>query len=243
MKKKFLATIMIMAVVMATISGCGSEGGSSNVTAAQTVENKTPEKVEAVTPETEKVEEVKEPEKVEETKVEVATEVPKEEPAAEPAPEAAEESTPEVVEEETAKTDDPAKAAVIDKYIADGDFSDYKEYGFEMGATDVRMSKDEWNFDLYYDGYIVTVGTNIQDPQYAFVGTKHNAKGQTMEYACIISYIDVPTIPVSDKAFIPVELCYQIEETLKYMKDHPDVTQKPEIPGMTWESWAKLIGG
>ncbi|MBP5512500.1 hypothetical protein J6X90_03895 [Candidatus Saccharibacteria bacterium] len=135
----------------------------------------------------------------------------------------------------------PTYATVIEKYIADGDFSDYRDYALEMGASTAKLSPSEWNIDFYYDGYIITVGTNVQDPDYAYIGTKYT--NETMSYACLFPYKGVPAVTVSASGtFIPVETALKLEQVINYLKQNPDISQKPNIPGMEWHTWAELVG-
>ena len=164
-------------------------------------------------------------------------------------------ATSEAIEESTVATTDSPKAKestktesatstgyIIDKYIADGDFSDFRDYGTAMGASATKISSDEWNVDFYFNGYIIAIGTNLQDPDYSYVGT--GTTNGAMQYATLIPYKNVSIVPVSASGtFVPVETCHKLEETINYMKTHTDVTQKPSISGMEWKSWAELTGG
>lgn len=257
MKKQVLA--LVFCVTLALV-GCGNASATDNVAAeapkeeVAVAESATKEepKAEETAKAEEKVEQKVE-EKTEEKTEEVVSEVKEDEKASQ---EASTESatTQEVVIEDNqaqaaapaqteVKTEQAATSTIIEKYIADGDFSDFQDYGAEIGAGATKISKDEWNIDFYFDGYVITVGTNLQDPQWSYVGTKHVDGDQKMEYACLISYIDVPTVPVSaNGTFVPVETLMKLEQTINYMKSHTDVTQKPDIPGMTWQSWADLVG-
>lgn len=252
MQKKFL--VLIVCVSLALV-GCGS--AASNNAAAETSkettvaqsetvtkeEPKVPEKVETKTEEKkeDKATETKKPEeKAEEAKAEASTEVSTEvqektEEVAETAP------AEEVATQEVVQNTEPTYATVIKKYIADGDFTDYEAYGAEMGANRVWYDPEEWNFDYTFDGFVVSVGTNVQDPEYSYVGIKH--VGGSMEYAALIAYKNVPTVKVSSSGtFIPVETAMKLEQTINYMKAHPDVTKKPDIPGMDWQAWSDLVG-
>lgn len=257
MKKKFLALIVCVSLALV---GCGSTASnnaaaetSKETTVAQTetvtkeepkvpekVEAKTEEKKEDKTTEAKKTEEKTEESKAEESKAEASTEASTEvqektEEVAETAP------AEEVVTQEVAQNTEPTYATVIEKYIADGDFTDYEAYGAEMGASKVWFDPEEWNFDYTFDGFVISVGTNVQDPEYSYVGIKQ--VGGSMEYAALIPYKNVPTVKVSSSGtFIPVETAMKLEQTIIYMKAHPDVTQKPDIPGMDWQAWSDLVG-
>ena len=254
MKRKTLAMVMCLLLTLSTVlAGCGSSGATSEEPAATTaqtiaVEEKTEEP--AATPVAEEEPE-KEPEVVEEPTKEAeevteATEAP--------------EATKETTETETPKADEPAETTqaeevpetpeapaepvyttVIDKYIADGDFTDYAAYGAEMGTTDVRASSDEWNIDFYFGNYYVSVGTNVQDPTYTYVCIG-SAGGGDPTYCCLYDYTKSSNnVPVfSDGVFISAETAYGLEKTINYMKSHTDYTQKPAIDGMTWLSWDEV---
>lgn len=255
MKKQVLA--LVFCVTLALV-GCGNASATDNVAAeapkeeVAVAESATKEepKAEETAKAEEKVEQKVE-EKTEEKTEEVVSEVKEDEKASQ---EASTESatTQEVVIEDNqaqaaapaqteVKTEQAATSTIIEKYIADGDFSDFQDYGAEIGAGATKISKSEWNIDYYFDSYIISVGTNQQDPEYSYiaVGTMNG----DMQYACLISYKDVPTVPVSaNGTFVPVETLMKLEQTINYMKSHTDVTQKPDIPGMTWQSWADLVG-
>ncbi len=147
--------------------------------------------------------------------------------------------------EQTAQTETPPAtptyATVIEQYIADGDFSDFKDYGAAIGADATKISAHEKNIDFYFNGYIVTLGTNVQDPEYAYVGIC--AMNGDITYAYITPYNDVQTVPVSASGtFVPVDALIRLEQTINYMKQNPDINTKPDIPGTTWYSWAELVG-
>lgn len=132
-------------------------------------------------------------------------------------------------------------STVIEQYIADGDFSDFKDYGAAMGAGATKISKSEWNIDFYFDGYMISLGTNQQDPELAYVAT--GTMNGDMKYIYITSYKDVPTVPVSASGtFVPIDALITLEQTINYMKQNPDVNAQPNIPGRTWYSWAELVG-
>ena len=149
------------------------------------------------------------------------------------------------VEENTDPAEDTLTESdyVIDKYIDDNDFTDFAEYGIEMGATEALVASSvEYNVDFLYDGYFVTIGTNKQDAEYCYIGIgtdKHNT------YVCLVSYLDVPCLPLTTDTgtFFPASAAHMLEDTINYMKAHPDPDAKPDIPGMEFESWAELIGG
>ncbi len=221
MKKKF-AVILCLALTVASVAGCGAK--------------ETPQ----AEPET-KVEETK----VEPAPVEEKVEEPKEEAKEEPAPsEATEAESTEPAKETEEVSEEPETeeaSYIIDKYIEDNDFTDYADYGAEIGAR-VPKSKNNWNIYFLFndDGYFVTVGTNAQDAEYSYVAI---GKDQVNTWACLVRYIDVPTMPVfDDGSFVPVETAHMLEDTINYMKDHPDPNEKPDIPGMDFQSWAELIG-
>lgn len=254
MKKKVLA-IMMVCLTLAFV-GCGSTTSNDAAAEAPKVETaktesvtkeepKASEKVEKTEEKTEtKVEEkteekVKEKleEKVEETAsaAEASTEVQEkvDETAAEAAP--TESATTEKVEEAPAE---PTYATVIEKYIADGDFTDYKEYGMEMGANNVKIASSEKNIDFYFNDYIVSVRTNVQNTdEYTYVAIGLT-DGTTMTYACDILFTGKPTVPVSASgSSVSIESLMLLEQTINYMKQNPNPNQIPDIPGMTWVVW------
>jgi hypothetical protein len=265
MKKQVL--LLMFCVVLATFTACGKTG--TNDTSAQSPKEETVAKTEAVTEEPAK-ETAKEDKKVEEKKVEEKVEEKSEDKAEAAASTEASKNTEEKTEEkteaattesttqevtqetnqaqnteQTAQTEtSPATqtyATVIEQYIADGDFSDFRDYGAAIGADATKISGDEWNIDFYFNGYIVSLGTNLQDPEYSYVAT--GTMNGDMKYVYITSYKNVSTVPVSASgAFVPVDALMKLEQTINYMKQHPDVNAKPDIPGMTWYSWAELVG-
>ena len=265
MKKQVL--LLMFCVVLATFTACGKT--STNDTSAQSPKEETVAKTEAVTEEPVK-ETAKEDKKVEEKKVEEKVEEKSEDKAEAAASTEASKNTEEKTEEkteaattesttqevtqeanqaqsteQTAQTETPPAAptyaTVIEQYIADGDFSDFRDYALEMGASTAKLSPNEWNIDFYFDGYIVTVGTNVQDPDYAYIGTKYT--NETMSYACLFPYKGVPAVTVSASGtFIPVETALKLEQVINYLKQNPDISQKPNIPGMEWHTWAELVG-
>lgn len=241
MKRRF-AVILCLALVMVSVVGCG--GNTSQKTEV--------EKQAEITPSTSAVKEEKTPAKDAEVTV-AATEAAKEETTPEVTEEAKEETSTTAEESETStpveETKEPVEETtpepvyVIDKYIADNDFTDFAAYGIEMGASEALIpTAKEYNVDFLYDGYFVTIGTNKQDPEYCYIGIgtdKHNT------YACLVSYLDVPYLPLTTDTgtFFPTSAAHMLEDTINYMKDHPDPNTKPDIPGMDFKSWSELIGG
>ncbi len=148
-----------------------------------------------------------------------------------------------VSNEETTPAPEPVKAYVIDKYIADNDFTDFEAYGYEMGAFTVDTDSDEWNVDFKYGSYFVSIGTNRQDAEYCYIGIG-GEDNSTLTYACLVRYIGVPTLPLfKSGTFFPTSAAHMLEDTINYMKAHPDPNTKPSISGMNFESWAVLLGG
>jgi len=142
-----------------------------------------------------------------------------------------------VTSSEPASSPEPVTSYVIDKYLSDGDFTDFADYGREMGAKTPK-SKADTNIYFVYGGYFVNVGTNTQDPEYAYVGIGYGEHCETVTYCCLIPYHDVPTVTVySTGAFMPTSAGRILEDTINYMKDHPDPNQKPSMPGVEWIGW------
>jgi len=247
---------------MVSVAGCG--GNTSQKTEV--------EKQAEITPSTSAVKEEKTPTKPAEVTV-AATEAAKEETSPEVTEEAKEEKAPTAaeepkedktqtateetttsapVEETTAPVEEttppiedttPETGYVIDKYIADNEFSEFSEYGFEMGAANVFLTKKEKNIDFDYGSYYVTIGTNQQDAEYCYIGIG-GLDDSSLTYACLVRYIDVPTLSLTGNGtFFPTSAAHMLEDTINYMKNHPDPNTKPDIPGMNFESWAVLIGG
>lgn len=270
MKKQVLALMFCVVLALTACGKTGTNDASTQSPKEETVaktETVKEEPVKETKKEEKKVEEKKAEEKVEEKsedKAEAAasTEASKdtEKKAEEKSETAAAESTTQEVTQETnqaqnteqvqnteqtAQTETPPAtqtySTVIEKYIADGDFSDFRDYALEMGASTAKLSPNEWNIDFYFDGYIVTVGTNVQDPDYAYIGTKYT--NETMSYACLFPYKEVPAVTVSASGtFISVETALKLEQVINYLKQDPDISQKPNIPGLEWYTWAELVG-
>lgn len=263
MKKRILTLAFCVTL---TLAGCGNAVATNEP--ASSAEEATVEKAEVIEDEPK---EVKEPEvsakkdeakteeiasaKEDNSKAEASVEEKVEDVKAEQDKPAAEKTTEtqEVTQEgnqtqsesvpEKVEAKEPTYSTIIEKYIADGDFTDFSDYGAEIGASVVKMSHDEWNIDFYFDGYVVTIGTNLQDPEWSYVGTKHPDGEQKMEYACLVAYNNVPCVPVSSSGtFVPTETLIKLEQTINYLKQNPDITQKPDIPGMTWQAWSDLVG-
>lgn len=169
--------------------------------------------------------------KASETKPDEATEVVTETVATESGAKA---ETTQVVE-----TVQATSGYVIDKYIVNGSFTDHSGYGTEMGMINLYDGVDDhWNIFYYFDGYWVAVGTNAQDPTYAYVAIgKDSANGVTYCSLCDYTKSTNNVTVFSDGTFIPRETAYGLEKTINYMKSHPDSSQKPSIDGMTWIGW------
>ncbi|MCR5310141.1 MAG: hypothetical protein K6E32_01840 [Lachnospiraceae bacterium] len=255
MKRRF-AVILCLALIMVSVVGCGGNTSQktevekqAEITSSTSAvkEEKTPAKdAEVTVAATEAVKEETTPEVTEEAKEEktpTATEEPKEDKTQTATEETTtsapvEETTAPPVEETT-----PETGYVIDRYIADNDFTDFASYGAEMGALTVDTDSDEWNVDFKYGSYFVSIGTNRQDPEYCYIGIG-GEDNSTLTYACLVRYIDVPTLPLTKNGtFFPTSAAHMLEDTINYMKNHPDPNTKPDIPGMNFESWAVLIGG
>lgn len=125
---------------------------------------------------------------------------------------------------------------VIDKYLADGEFTDFADYGVEMGAT-VPKANGDWNIYYLFGDYFVTVGTTAQDPEYAYIGIGRRSD-QNITYCYLIPYNNVPVVKIYDTgASMPVSVGYVLEDTINYMKAHPDPEVKPVMDGITWIGW------
>ncbi|MBQ2639008.1 hypothetical protein IJF91_03015 [Candidatus Saccharibacteria bacterium] len=140
---------------------------------------------------------------------------------------------------ETAKT--VATATIIDKYIADGVFSeeDHVAYGAEMGSTNVYDdAAKHWDVTFHYGTYFVAIGTNAQDPTYAYVGVGVEGS-KTISYCCLYDYTKSQSnTPVfGDGVFVPTKTLYDLEATINYMNANPDGSKKPSISGMSWIGW------
>ena len=270
MKKQVLALMLCVVLALTACGKTGTNDASAQAPKEETVaktETVKEEPVKETEKEEKKVEEKKAEEKFEEKsedKAEVAASSESSKDTEKKAEEksetaAAESTTQEVTQEtnqaqnteqvqiteQTAQTETPPAtqtySTVIEQYIADGDFSDFRDYGAAIGADATKISGDEWNIDFYFNGYIVSLGTNLQDPEYSYVAT--GTMNGDMKYVCIFSYKNVSTVPVSASGtFVPVDALMKLEQTINYMKQHPDVNAKPDIPGMTWYSWAELVG-
>ena len=262
MKKRFFATLMGTLIGATLIlGGCGSSAKTADEAPLPKIE--VAEVAETPAPETEtdsaSAEEVKEevPEEVaEEVPEEVPEETPEEASETETTEEATEATEVEIVKDvpaevqaagntatpvETAKT--VATATIIDKYIADGDFSkeDHVAYGAEMGVPRVYEEAQNWGASFIYEdaGYYVAFGTSAQDATYAYVGIGH-MNPDTITYCCLYDYTkaDANNITVySDGTCIPKQALYDLEATLNYMKSNPDTSNKPSISGMNWIGW------
>lgn len=237
MKKMF--SIMLAFILVFSLAGCGNS--SKSVEAEK--EPISTEKVEAV--ETESTENTESAEQPAEEKIAVEkteeTEVAKE-PVEEPAKEAQETEKPE----ETEVTEE--KQYVVDKYIADGDFKDYGDYGMEMGATKITPSARDWNIYIVFDGYYVTIGTDTQDAENSYVGVgpldaNGSFKSGDLTYTYPIRHLGEPLVPVYDTANVPIAAVYALEDLIVYMKDHPDPNVKPEIEGANYMTWDEMIHG
>ena len=243
MKKK---TFALMFCIILTLAGCGN-AVSENSDAVETpkVETTTEPKIavtEASTADSieqiqEKVEATEESteEIIEEAsaKTEASTEIQENE--TENTNEAA--SAEPVSNEKVEETAEPSYSTIIEKYIADGDFSDYKEYGLEMGANDVRITANEICIDFYFDNFDVGLRTNEQNTDeytYVAIGTID----KRFIYACDILFPGKPAVPVSTSgASVSIDSLMILEQTINYMKQHPDPNQIPDIPGTTWVVW------
>ncbi|MDO4967247.1 MAG: hypothetical protein Q4E70_00555 [Candidatus Saccharibacteria bacterium] len=260
MKKRFFATLMGTLIGATLIlGGCGSSAktadeaplpeievagvaetpapeAETDSASTETVKEETLEEVVEESPEEapeataeEPKEEVKETteeaEVAEATEVEIVKDVPTEVQAAEP------------------QATEVSYATVIDKYIADGVFSeeDHVAYGAEMGAESTDDYPNHWDIHLNYTSsdYYVAVGTNAQDATYAYVGIADWKSGNGITYCCLYDYTkSTDNVSVySDGVFVPRQLLYDFETTINYMKSNPDAHQKPSIPGMTWIGW------
>lgn len=258
MKRRF-AVILCLALVMVSVAGCG--GNTSQKTEV--------EKQAEITPSTSAVKEEKTPTEPAEVTV-AATEAAKEETTPEVTEEAKEEKTPTATEEpkedktqtatEETTTSAPVEETttppveettpetgyVIDKYIADNDFTDFAAYGTEISAADTILTNGEWNIYFVYGNYYVTIGTNQQDAEYCYIGIGgfEGSNYTDVTYACPVRYIDVPTLALtSNGTFFPTSAAHMLEDTINYMKNHPDPNAKPNISGMDFKSWSELIGG
>jgi|GEM_PF-3759630 len=263
MKKRFFATLMGTLIGATLIlGGCGSSAKTADeaplpeVKVAEVVEE-APTPTETDSAPTEEVKEEVPEEVVEEVPEEVPEETPEEASETETTEEATEATEVEIVKDvpaevqaagntaaapvETAKT--VATATIIDKYIADGVFSeeDHVNYGAEMGAESTNDYPNHWDVHLNYTSsdYYVAIGTNAQDATYAYVGIADWKSGNGITYCCLYDYTkSTDNVPVySDGVFVPRQLLYDFETTINYMKSNPDAHQKPSIPGMTWIGW------
>ncbi len=254
MKKKVLVLIVCAALTLAACVNTTSENTVAETSTVETAaaaesvskeEPKAPENIDkpeetvekAEEKTEEKVEEPKEEAKAEESasKAEASTENSAKEP--ETAKEAAstETASNEKVEEKVAE---PTYSTVIEKYIADGDFSDYVAYGKEMGANDVRIPSSEKNIDFYFNDYFIAIRTNVQNTdEYTYVAIGL-PDGKTLTYACDILFPGKPSVPISASgAPVSIDSLMILEQTINYMKQHPDPNQIPDIPGTTWGVW------
>ena len=230
MKKRF-AVILCLALTLMTVAGCGAK---------ETPQTEPEKKVEATQPKEEVKEETTVVEEVKEEPVAETDKVEEKEEVASDAAETASTTEEVAAAEEASTTEEVAEPApeetgyIIDKYIEDGDFTDFAAYGAEIGAT-VPKAKNDWNIYYLFGDYFVTVGTNAQDATYAYIGIGSDHK---ITYCYLMPYKDVPTMQVYDTgAFIPTEAGHILEDTINYMKDHPNPNEKPSMPGLTWIGW------
>ena len=218
MKKRFAVTLCL-ALALVTVAGCGAKETPQAETEQKATEATVAEVKEEPT------EEIKEEPVTEEVKEEPTEEIKEEEPT----------PTEETETEETGPAEEPAPIYLIDKYVEDGDFSDFEAYGTEMGTSYTAISKSEWNIKFAFDGYFVTVATNLQDPKYSYIGI---GVDKEPTFATLINYLDVPSVTVSASgAYIPDSAPHVLEDTINYMKEHPDATAKPDMYGLEWTAW------
>ena len=129
-------------------------------------------------------------------------------------------------------TDYP-EGTVVAKYIEDGDFTDFRQYAWDMNTFDVETYPDEKIIYFKFYDYLITVRTNAGDPDCSYVAI--GPLRGNMTYACLIPNRDVPEVKMfASGTSMPVATAIKLEQTIDYMEQHHVVTDKPDISGSTW---------
>ena len=134
--------------------------------------------------------------------------------------------------------DKPADSysTVIEKYIADGDFSmdDAKTYAKEMGGyVDVY---NNISLVIVIDNYCVELGNSGQDDTYAYVAIAPYASTET--YSALYNWPNsTDNVSTAGNTITPRQALLDYEKTINYMKSGKSPSDKPSISGMTWIGW------
>lgn len=256
MKRRMVSfLVLVLTTTSMTLSGCGATTSESVVepkteTVAEIKEEpKAPEKTETV--EVEKVEEAKEPEKTEEVeKVETPSEttevIEEKETANEVSDEKADETTTESTEvQATSNEAAPAttvaaesvdnKATGIWAYVKDGVF-DYNGYAISKGGSIDLGNGTEIAF--VFGDWFIGISTNISTAErdyvpYVGVGPSSD---WSMPYWCELSR-EGDRVTLSGTAYsIKKDSLDILDALIDYMKANPDLSKKPVVNGITFES-------
>ena len=128
-------------------------------------------------------------------------------------------------------------STVIEKYIADGDFSmdDAKAYTKEIGGTACDYNYISILMDV--NGYGVELGSSGQDATYAYVAVDpYNGGGNT--YSCIYNWTQsTDNVGMVSNTQAPRQAFLDFEKTINYIKAGNTPYDKPSINGMNWIGW------
>lgn len=142
----------------------------------------------------------------------------------------------------TAKKKKKSSGYVIDKYIKDGKFtrSDWKKYLKKMGggATGCLKNDDTGkNTFVYFDfpvGFSIMIGGADSPDDYPYVCVSDYEVGSDAGWIAPYKYGDSsqPIRLFDNGISFPIELMHPLEDTIKYMKKHPDASKKPKVKGL-----------
>ncbi len=127
-------------------------------------------------------------------------------------------------------------STVIEKYIADGDFSmdDAKAYAKENGVSIIGYN----NISIYVsvsNGYTVELGSSGQDATYAHV-TVGDASNNL--YSSLYNWPQsTDNIGMVSNTQAPRQAFIDFEKTINYIKAGNTPYDKPSINGMNWIGW------
>lgn len=152
---------------------------------------------------------------------------------------AEETATEEEVAEASKNPTDNSTYGILFKYLSDDDFTDWQDFGWEVGANDLGADfEDHQQIGFVFGDWLIELSTDaFTVNSYIAVGKAYE---QDLDYVWFMSNTGGSAYNVFDDAKCDQSVLDVLPEVIDYCRRNPYSTTAPSISGAGWKTWEEV---